>query len=438
MKSRSRKKIPAAVGPLLDLARTPIKASQATTAVFYSISNTQKGLGGVSFGNFLIKQVVEDLKRELPDLKTFVTLSPVPGFASWLAREMEAEASGALDAAAKEELRLLDKPNWHRDPETAERVRAALVPAAAYYFLKAKTPKGRPVDPVARFHLGNGARLERLNFLGDVSVNGLKQSHGLMVNYLYALNEIEKNHEAFAEKGTVAASRAVRKALPADLPSRDLVRPIPSTNSPVFRSDGATMNANLFNRLARNVADPNKTAIETVSGERITYSDLIAWSGRLANALTGLGVKPGDRVAAQVEKSVAAIVLYLATVRAGGVFLPLNTAYTPAEVEYFLGDAEPALFVCDPGKRAALEPIANKVGAKVLTLDAQGKEPSATPRRARRMSSTRLSARPMTSPRSYTPPARRGVRREPCSRTRTSPPTRKPCGRRGVTLPMTC
>jgi len=132
------------------------------------------------------------------------------------------------------------------------------------------------------------------------------------------------------------------------------------------------MNANLFNRLARNVADPNKTAIERVSGERITYSDLIAWSGRLANALTGLGVKPADRVAAQIEKSVAAIVLYLATVRAGGVFLPLNTAYTPAEVEYFLGDAEPALFVCDPGKHAALEPIANKVGAKVLTLDAQG------------------------------------------------------------------
>ena len=227
------REVPAAVGPLLDLARTPIKATQATTAVFYSISNTQKGLGGVSFGNFLIKQVVEDLKRELPDLKTFVTLSPVPGFASWLAREMEAEALGALDSAAKEELRLLDKPNWHRDPETAERVRAALVPAAAYYFLKAKTPKGRPVDPVARFHLGNGARLERLNFLGDVSVNGLRQSHGLMVNYLYALNEIERNHEAFAERGTVAASPAVRKALPADLPSRDLVSLSPSANRPV-------------------------------------------------------------------------------------------------------------------------------------------------------------------------------------------------------------
>ncbi len=104
-----------------------------------------------------------------------------------------------------------------------ESVRAVLLSVAAYYVLKAKDPKGRPVDPVARFHLGNGALLERLNFLGDVSTKGLGQSHGLMVNYLYALDEIERNHEAFAEKGVVAASSMVRKALRADLPSRDLV-----------------------------------------------------------------------------------------------------------------------------------------------------------------------------------------------------------------------
>ena len=103
-----------------------------------------------------------------------------------------------------------------------EEVRAVLLPAAAYYFLKAKNSKGRPVDPVARFHLGNGARLERLNFLGDVSPKGLKHAHGLMVNYLYALDGIETNHEAFAEKGTVAASAAVRKTLRADLLARDL------------------------------------------------------------------------------------------------------------------------------------------------------------------------------------------------------------------------
>jgi malonyl-CoA decarboxylase len=217
------KEIPGAIGPLLDLTRTPIAATEATTAVFYSISNTQKGLGGVSFGNFLIKQVVENLKGELPNLKTFVTLSPVPGFTRWLERERKTEESACLDVAAKETLMILDEPAWHEDPLKVESVRAVLLSAAAYYFLKTKDPKGRPVDPVARFHLGNGARLERLNFLGDVSSKGLGQSHGLMVNYLYALDEIEKNHEAFAEKGVVAASSMVRKALRADLPSRDLV-----------------------------------------------------------------------------------------------------------------------------------------------------------------------------------------------------------------------
>jgi len=217
------KEISGAIGPLLDLSRTPIAAIEATTAVFYSISNTQKGLGGVSFGNFLIKQVVENLKRELPNLKTFVTLSPVPVFARWLEHEREAEESGVLGSSAKEILSILDEPGWSTDPDQAEKVREVLLSAAAYYFLKAKDPRGRPVDPVARFHLGNGARLERLNVLGDVSAKGLKQSHGLMVNYLYALDEIEKNHEAFAEKGVIAASPTVRKALRADLRSRDLM-----------------------------------------------------------------------------------------------------------------------------------------------------------------------------------------------------------------------
>ena len=215
--------IPDAIGPLLDLSRTPTPAPETTTAVFYSISNTQKGLGGVSFGNFLITQVVENLKLDLPNLKTFVTLSPVPNFAAWLARERKTEASACLDASARDALAILDEPAWHEDPAKVEKVKASLLHAAAYYFLKAKNAKGRPVDPVARFHLGNGARLERLNFLGDLSPKGLKQSHGLMVNYLYALDEIEANHEAFAEKGTVAASAAVRKALRTDLPSHDLV-----------------------------------------------------------------------------------------------------------------------------------------------------------------------------------------------------------------------
>ncbi|MBP7003466.1 malonyl-CoA decarboxylase [Amaricoccus sp.] len=206
--------IPDNVADLLDLEREPIAAREATTAVFYSISNTQKGLAGVSFGNFLIKQVVEDLKAELPNVKTFVTLSPAPGFAAWLKREAEAE-SALIGAEARAALALVAEPGWHLDPEKAEVVRAALLPLAAHYFLKAKDRAGRPVDPVARFHLGNGARLERLNFLGDVSPNGLRQAHGLMVNYLYDLGQIEKNHEALAEKGRIAASDEVRRALPA-------------------------------------------------------------------------------------------------------------------------------------------------------------------------------------------------------------------------------
>ncbi|MCF2521506.1 malonyl-CoA decarboxylase [Bradyrhizobium sp. G127] len=206
---------PAAIAPLLDLTRTPIAASEATTAVFYSISNTQRGLGGISFGNFLIKQVVEDIKRELPNVQTFVTLSPVPGFAAWLKRERAEESSTLLDAAARATLDALDRADWADDAAIAEQVKATLLPLAAYYFLEVKGPRGHPVDPVARFHLGNGAQLERLNFLGDRSDKGMQQSHGLMVNYLYALDKIETNHEAYAEKGQVASSPAVRKMLPA-------------------------------------------------------------------------------------------------------------------------------------------------------------------------------------------------------------------------------
>jgi malonyl-CoA decarboxylase len=211
---------PDAIGPLLDATRTPLPAEVATTAVFYSISNTQKGLAGVSFGNFLIKQVVEDLKRELPNLRTFVTLSPVPAFASWLAKERREPR--LLDQTTHDGLQALEHPTWLDEPLATERARNALLAAAATYFLRAKGPRGRLVDPVARFHLGNGARLERLNFLGDTSEKGLTQSHGLMVNYLYALDEIERNHEAFAEKGEVVASPAVRKLLRPAPVTRDL------------------------------------------------------------------------------------------------------------------------------------------------------------------------------------------------------------------------
>lgn len=205
--------IPEAIAPLLKLDRTPIRAADATTAVFYSISNTQRGLGGISFGNFLIKQVVEELKRELPNLETFVTLSPAPDFARWLNAERASETSQVLTPAMRDTLAALDRPGWYDDEETAESVRAVLIPLAAHYFLKARDARGRLLDSVARFHLGNGARLEQLNFLGDISEKGLQQAFGLMVNYLYDLDEIEQNHEAFVEKGTVAAAPAVKKLL---------------------------------------------------------------------------------------------------------------------------------------------------------------------------------------------------------------------------------
>ncbi|MET4209221.1 malonyl-CoA synthase [Bradyrhizobium sp. LA2.1] len=132
-------------------------------------------------------------------------------------------------------------------------------------------------------------------------------------------------------------------------------------------------NANLFSRLFDGLDDPKRLAVETQDGGRISYGDLIARAGQMANVLVARGVKPGDRVAVQVEKSVANIVLYLATVRAGAVYLPLNTAYTLNELDYFIGDAEPSLVVCDPSKAEGLAPIAAKVKAKVETLGPDGK-----------------------------------------------------------------
>ncbi len=201
--------IPGAIAPLLAEDRQLVPIERARTAVFYSISNTQRGLGGISFGNFLIKQVVEELRRELPKLENFVTLSPVPGLMRWL--------KAASDVPVTDEERTLlenlDRPDWFKDEGLAAQLRSIVEPLAAYYFLKARTPKGRLIDSVARFHLGNGARLERIDWLGDLSPKGLRESAGIMVNYLYRLEDIEKNHEAYANQGAVAASSAVKKLL---------------------------------------------------------------------------------------------------------------------------------------------------------------------------------------------------------------------------------
>ncbi|MGO4738141.1 malonyl-CoA decarboxylase [Bosea sp. 2KB_26] len=205
--------IPRSIAEVLSEEREVLPAQNASTAVFYSISNCQEGLRGISFGNFLIKQVAEDLKRELPGLDTFVTLSPVPGFARWLAGVVAEPGDPPL---TNEELSELARPLGETialdEPERARRDKL-LGQMAAHYLLRARASSGRVIDPVARFHLGNGARLERINVSGNLSARGLHESHGVMVNYRYDLGDIEANHEAFASRNTVVASSAVRKLL---------------------------------------------------------------------------------------------------------------------------------------------------------------------------------------------------------------------------------
>ncbi len=198
--------MPASIAPLLAEARPIAPPDKARTAVFYSISNCQRGLQGISFGNFLIKQVVEELRRELPRLDTFVTLSPVPGFTRWLQSDAGIEAGATPDLNES-----LKDPAWAADPSRVETLRKPVEALAAEYFLRGKGRDSRSADSVARFHLGNGARLERINWLGDASVKALREGAGLMVNYLYDLDSIEANHEAYANFGVVAASSAVKR-----------------------------------------------------------------------------------------------------------------------------------------------------------------------------------------------------------------------------------
>jgi malonyl-CoA decarboxylase len=193
--------MPEAIAPLIDKASPTTPSDDFRVAAFYSISNCQPGLRGVSLGNFLIKRVAEELQREWPRLRTFCTLSPIPGFAAWLGKPDALKAIDSLSKPARERAEAA-REALAQDAENAE----ALQRLAAVYLLHA-SPRAEG-DPVARFHLDNGARLERLNWRADLSRKGLKQSFGLMVNYLYDLKRIEANHEAFT-RGEVAHSRAV-------------------------------------------------------------------------------------------------------------------------------------------------------------------------------------------------------------------------------------
>jgi malonyl-CoA decarboxylase len=208
------------ITPLLDVLAADADLDKATTAIFYSISNTQGGLRGVSFGDSLIKRVVESLKEEFPKLKIFATLSPIPGFRSWLGKN----ATAMLAALGEKERAALGRAVGFEPPaathflaaadtslQLADKspVRQMLMRCAAHYLGQA-TVNDKPIDPVARFHLGNGARVERLNWAGDPSNKGIKQSYGLMVNYLYDLKRLDKHRSQLAE-GKIPVSGSVQQ-----------------------------------------------------------------------------------------------------------------------------------------------------------------------------------------------------------------------------------
>ena len=211
------------VQKLLDESKPAAEAEEADTAIFYSISNAQTGLAGVSFGEFLIKRVVSELQVQLPKLQTFATLSPIPGFAAWLtsacqegraaellkaSENMQITAMAGMDKVDDALLALLARPKWMEDRRTEMVLQVPMTRLCAHYLLHARAGK-RAADPVAHFHLSNGARIGRINWLGDISAKGMSQSHGLMVNYVYKPNEVEKNFAGYME-GRIAAAPLIR------------------------------------------------------------------------------------------------------------------------------------------------------------------------------------------------------------------------------------
>jgi malonyl-CoA decarboxylase len=210
----------ALVQPLLDPDSPVLDPADAKCAIFYSITNCQEGLRGISFGNFLIKSVAKDLGRRLPQLRTFATLSPIPGFVSWLASRSAAEVIGARSAKLQE---LLDQSQTGTSMPGSEELlalRPEIIRACAGYLMCAKQG-GAPLDPVARFHLANGARLERLNWLADTSANGVRRALSMMANYVYRIADVERNQEMYARDYRVMASRDLQW----------IVRPLRSTTS---------------------------------------------------------------------------------------------------------------------------------------------------------------------------------------------------------------
>jgi len=197
---------------LLDSPSQPLAKVKPDTSIFYSISNCQAGLSGIYFGNFLIKQVVNSLQSELPDIKHFMTLSPMPGFCRWISEIIDDTSDNSIDWLDKDDRTYLGSPGWQINETTRNAKKITLLRLAAHYLVRA-SKNGKPVDTVARFHLGNGASIEQINWEGDLSEKGLHQSAGLMVNYCYDPALIVANHEIFVNQGKISISAKVRSIL---------------------------------------------------------------------------------------------------------------------------------------------------------------------------------------------------------------------------------
>lgn len=197
-----------AVQPLLAPKEQEPAEQEPDTAIFYSISNCQEGLKGISFGNFLIKQVVMELREELPKLTQFATLSPIPGFRRWLNRALSEQDSDVLSSEQKRLLRTIELDNWQDNLSEHDKLKPLLLRLCAHYLYHEKRGL-MPLDPVARFHLGNGAQIGQINWMGDTSRNGLKQSAAMLVNYRYELNKVEENHEAYVNDNEIACAKKV-------------------------------------------------------------------------------------------------------------------------------------------------------------------------------------------------------------------------------------
>lgn len=353
---------PAHVRPLLR-AETTVNPAKADTAVLYSINNALEGLAGVSFGNLLIKQVIDYAGDQLPHLQNYVTISPIPGFRRWFDGEVQrlkangdpsyaqlqhdlqtlgGKITGEDDDQARARL-LSDRPKIAKT--IRQDLRGRLLPVLARYIAHTRRQDGKPTDPVARFHLGNGASAWQLNWPANPSSQAWEESYGAMINYRYEPAELERRHEDFIRQRAVALGPQMQQLLTSQAGLHDNSDRITMRGNPPMSHPFASVYQQF---LTHAEAQPDKALFLLPEGGQITYSETLRTVQKIAAKLLDDGVEPGDRVAMQVEKSPEAIALYLATLQVGGVFLPLNTAYTGKEMDYFTEDAGPRVLVCSP------------------------------------------------------------------------------------------